>query len=166
MNKVKSEDPVKYASAPKTKLSANDIIIQRALGILKRRMEREHSTMLTAPQDVRDYCMLQLRQKEHEVFGVLFLDNKHRLITYEELFRGSLTTASVYSREVVKEALKVNCAAVILVHNHPSGCPEPSQADIGITRRLKDALELVDVRVLDHLIVGDEVVSFAERGLV
>ncbi|GHW03181.1 DNA repair protein RadC, putative [Vibrio cholerae] len=98
------------------------------------------------------------------MFAVLFLDNQHRLIEFKELFRGTVDAASVYPREVLKEALNVNAAAVIFAHNHPSGDPEPSQTDRRITQRLKDALSLVDIRVLDHVVVGKSSVSFAERG--
>ncbi|MFM5466184.1 DNA repair protein RadC [Aeromonas simiae] len=105
-----------------------------------------------------------LQSREHEVFAMLFLDNQHRILGYEELFRGTLSSASVYPREVVKRALALNAAALMLVHNHPSGYPEPSRADIEITLRLQDALALVDIRILDHLVVGTEgVVSLAER---
>lgn len=121
---------------------------------------------LSSPQDTRQYLSSQLRDYPHEVFAVLFLDQRHRVICFEELFRGTIDGASVYPREVVKKALQHNAAALIFAHNHPSGVAEPSQADEQITRRLIDALKLVDVRVLDHFIVGDEVVSFAERGLL
>lgn len=108
-----------------------------------------------------------LQSREHEVFAMLFLDNQHRILAYEELFRGTLSCASVYPREVVKRALAINAAALMLVHNHPSGHPEPSRADIEITQRLQSALELVDIRLLDHLVVGSEgAVSLAERGLL
>lgn len=108
-----------------------------------------------------------LQSKEHEVFAMLFLDNQHRILKYEELFRGTISSASVYPREVVKRALAFNAAALILVHNHPSGHPEPSRADIEITQRLQSALTLVDTRLLDHLVVGSEgSVSLAERGLL
>jgi len=113
---------------------------------------------------VRNYLCHQLRGYPHEVFAVLFLDNKHRVIEYEEMFRGTVDSASVHPREVVKAAMKHNACAVIFAHNHPSGNTEPSQADHRITDRLKDALSLVDVRVLDHFIIGDEVLSFAEKG--
>ena len=110
---------------------------------------------------------MRLRDLPHEVFCCVYLDNRHRVIAFEELFRGTIDGASVHPREVVKHALSKNAAAVILVHNHPSGICEPSQADELITRRLKDALGLVDIRVLDHLIIGDErCESLAERGLV
>lgn len=110
---------------------------------------------------------LKLAQLEHEVFAVIFLDNRHRLIEYRELFRGTVDNTTVYPREIAKEALARNAAAVILAHDHPSGVPEPSDADRLITRRVRDALELLDVRVLDHLVVGgDEIVSLASRGLL
>ncbi|MGV2705422.1 UNVERIFIED_CONTAM: DNA repair protein RadC [Aeromonas salmonicida] len=108
-----------------------------------------------------------LQNREHEVFAILFLDNQHRILAYEELFRGTLSSACVYPREVVKRALELNAAALMLVHNHPSGHPEPSRADIGITQRLQSALDLVDVRMLDHLVVATEgIVSLAERGYI
>jgi DNA repair protein RadC len=123
--------------------------------------------LLTSPDLVRNYLSSQLRHQPREVFAVLFLDNQNRLIAYEELFFGTIDGASVYPREVVRRALAHNCASVILSHNHPSGVAEPSQADCRITQRLQAALELIDVRVIDHMVVGDgEVISFAERGLL
>jgi DNA repair protein RadC len=120
-----------------------------------------------APGKVKDYLRLQLAARDHEVFGALFLDAQHRLLQFDEMFRGTLTQTSVYPREVVKRALELNAAAVILAHNHPSGVAQPSRADEFLTQSLKSALQLVDVRVLDHLVVGQsEVVSFAERGLL
>jgi len=122
---------------------------------------------LTSPQATREFLLARLRDLGHEVFCCLFLDNRNRVIHFEELFRGTIDGTSVYPREVVKHALARNAAAVIFAHNHPSGVAEPSQADECITRRLRDALGLVDIRVLDHLVVGDGVcVSFAERGLL
>jgi DNA repair protein RadC len=122
---------------------------------------------LTSPAAVRDYLRLTLGAREHEVFVVLFADAQHRIIRSAELFRGSLTQTSVYPREVVKAALGANAAAVIFAHNHPSGVAQPSQADELLTRQLKEALALVDVRVLDHFIVaGNQCLSFAERGLL
>jgi DNA repair protein RadC len=119
------------------------------------------------PKATRDYLALKLGNLEHEVFAVLFLDKRHRLISYQEMFRGTIDGATVHPREVVKEALKQNAAAVILAHPHPSGVAEPSQADEFITQRLKDALGLVDIRVLDHIIVaGGDTTSLAERGLL
>ncbi len=123
--------------------------------------------VISDPGMTRLYLKSRLRDYEREVFAVLLLDNQHRLIAYEELFYGTIDGASVHPREVVKRVLAVNAAAVIFAHNHPSGVAEPSQADRRITERLKSALLLVDVRVLDHMVVGDEdVVSFAERGLL
>ncbi|MEO8082036.1 MAG: DNA repair protein RadC [Caldimonas sp.] len=120
-----------------------------------------------SPAKVRHYLSLQLAGREHEVFAVLFLDAQSRLLVLEEMFRGTLTQTSVYPREVVKRALALGAAAVILAHNHPSGAAEPSRADEFLTQTLKSALALVDVRVLDHLVVGrGAVVSFAERGLL
>lgn len=122
---------------------------------------------LTSPGAVRRYLRSRLAALPHEVFACLFLDNQHRVIAFEELFRGTLDSASVYPREVMKRALAHNAAALILTHNHPSGVAEPSQADLHLTRRLREALGLVDIRVLDHLVIGDgEPVSLAERGLI
>jgi DNA repair protein RadC len=137
---------------------------------MSRRYLFEKSTQrnaLTSPECVRQYLSLKLSNLGHEMFACLFLDNKHRVIEYQEMFRGTLGSASVYPREVVKACLSVNAAAVIFAHNHPSGVAEPSDADIQITDKLKSALALIDVRVLDHVVVGDgEPVSFAERGLL
>ena len=123
--------------------------------------------VLSSPQTVRDFLRVKLGLLEHEVFAILMLDVQNRLIDYVELFRGTVSQTSVYPREVVKEALARNAAAAILVHNHPSGAAEPSRADELLTRALKDALALVDVKVLDHLIVASgDMLSFAERGLI
>lgn len=120
-----------------------------------------------APSKVKDYLRLQLGSRAHEIFAVVFLDAQNRLLRLEEMFRGTLTQTSVYPREVVKRALELHAAAVILAHNHPSGIAEPSRADEYLTQTLKSALALVDIRVLDHLVVGQsDVVSFAERGLL
>lgn len=121
---------------------------------------------MNEPDAVKDYLKLKIRDRHSEVFGVIFLDNRHRVIECKEMFYGTIDGASVYPREVVREALKYNCAACIFYHNHPSGIAEPSQADERITQKLKEALRLIDVRVLDHLIVGDAVVSMAERGMI
>ncbi|MDR2876110.1 MAG: DNA repair protein RadC [Methylobacillus sp.] len=122
---------------------------------------------LTSPQQVRDFLRLKLGGLTREVFMVLFLDAKNRVIAQEELFAGTLSHTNVYPREVVKRALHHNAAAVLLAHNHPSGEEEPSQSDKHLTQALKKALELVDVRVLDHFVIaGNAVLSFAERGLI
>ncbi len=127
----------------------------------------EERDALTNPDQTRDYLKTRLRGYPHEVFACLFLDNRHRVIRYHEMFSGTIDGASVHPREVVKRALEHNAAAVILAHNHPSGIGEPSRADKALTHRLKDALALVDIRVLDHVVIGDgEAVSFAERGLL
>ncbi|WP_018954813.1 RadC family protein [Thioalkalivibrio sulfidiphilus] len=121
---------------------------------------------LTSPDDTRRFLAARLRDYPFEVFACLFLDNRHRVIAFEELFRGTIDGASVHPREVVRRALAHNAAALILAHNHPSGVAEPSRSDEAITRRLREALALVDIRVLDHVVVGDSLVSFAERGLL
>jgi DNA repair protein RadC len=146
------------------KYSQLQAVLEMARRHLGEQLRREQS--LTSPADTRHYLQSLMRDYPHEVFGCLMLDNKHRVIIFRELFRGSINSASVYPREVVKQALADNAAAVILAHNHPSGVAEPSQSDIQITRRLTEALELVDIRVLDHLVIGDEVVCFSERGLI
>lgn len=137
--------------------------------LLKRSLNEElrQQDAFTAPDKVSDYLKLMLMGCEHEVFVTLFLDAQNRLIAAEELFRGTLTHTSVYPREVVKRALILNAGSVIFAHNHPSGVAEPSHADKVLTQSLKQALALVDVKVLDHLVVGDAItVSFAERGLL
>ena len=122
---------------------------------------------LTSPADTRNYLSARLRHREREVFACLYLDNRHRVLGYEELFFGTIDGASVHPREVVRHCIAHNAAAVILAHNHPSGVAEPSRSDEEITRRLKEALALVDVRVLDHMVVGDgSITSLAERGLI
>ncbi len=129
--------------------------------------ERIEQDAFGSPEQTREYVSSRLRRYPHEVFACLFLDNRHRLIAFEELFNGTIDGASVHPREVVRRVIAHNAAAVILAHNHPSGVSEPSRADIQITSRLRDALGLIDTRVLDHFIVGDgPAVSFAERGLL
>ena len=126
-----------------------------------------HRDVLESPAAVRDYLRLTIGRREYEAFTVLFLDTKHRVIASEEMFHGTLSQASVYPREVVKRALAHNAAAIVFAHNHPSGVADPSLADEAITRSLCSALALLDVRVLDHLVVGgNDIVSFAERGLL
>lgn len=125
------------------------------------------SQVMANPEETRRFLKLNLVREEQEIFCALFLDSQHRIIAFERLFMGTIDGASVYPREVVKKALKRNAAALIFAHNHPSGVAEPSLADRTITRRLIEALALVDIRVLDHFVIGsDEVVSFAERGLI
>ena len=139
-------------------------VLEMANRHLSENLKRDYS--ITSPADTLNYLRRLLRDLPHEVFGCLMLDNRNRIIIYRELFRGTIDGASVYPREVVKQALADNAAAVIFAHNHPSGIAEPSQADIQITTRLKDALALVDIRVLDHVIIGDEAICFSERGLL
>jgi len=127
----------------------------------------QRDSALTSPDLVRDYLQLQLSDRNREVFACLLLDSQHRVICFEELFQGTIDSATVHPREVVKLALSHNAAAIILAHNHPSGIAEPSLADQNITQRIKDALSLVDIRLLDHMVVGSGVtVSLAERGLI
>ncbi len=140
-------------------------IIRQALELLA--CEIQHTDTLQSPDAVKDYLRLKLDERPHEVFAVVFMDSQNRVIACEELFRGTLTQTSVYPREVVLEALKRNAAAVILCHNHPSGSAQPSREDELLTLTLKNALALVDVRVLDHMIVTRaQVLSFAEEGLI
>jgi DNA repair protein RadC len=143
--------------------------LQAAAEISRRQLSESLRTgpLLASPKATRDFLSAKLRDLEHEVFCVLYLDKRHRLIHFEELFRGTIDGASVHPREIVKLALQRNAAAVIVAHNHPSGVAEPSQADELITQRVKEALALVDIRLLDHIIVGDGAsVSLAERGLI
>ena len=146
-------------------LATAEQILDAARQAIEHKMQRGAS--FTSPAAVKEYLRAKLAGFEHEVFAVLFLDTQHRLIDYAEMFQGTIDGASVYPRELVKEALRHNAAAVIISHNHPSGNPEPSQADKVLTQRLNEALRLVDVRVLDHVIVaGNSTASFAERGLI
>jgi len=144
--------------------------VLRAVPELARRYYSESlpcGEAIHSPSDTETFLQARMRHLDHELFCCLFLDNRHRVLGFSELFRGTIDGTSVYPREVVKEALAINAAAVILAHNHPSGVAEPSQADERITKRLKSALELVDIRLLDHLIIGDgRATSLASRGLV
>jgi DNA repair protein RadC len=145
--------------------ATDEEILDAARTILADRVRRGRT--LTSPRHTREFLRLELAPLGHEVFAILFLDNRHRVIEFVPLFRGTVDGASVHPREVVKEALARNAAAVILAHNHPSGIAEPSAADELITQRVREALALIDVRVLDHVVVtGDAIVSFAERGLL
>ena len=139
-------------------------VLEKAADILAERYVR--NAKFCSTQATKDYLLFKLGQHEREVFAVMMLDNQHQLIEYQELFFGTINAASVYPREVVKAVLYANAATVILAHNHPSGIPEPSPSDIAITKKLSDALGLIDVQVLDHIIVGETAFSFAERGLL
>ena len=141
-------------------------IIKRALKILESRMTYE-SNIFSSPDDTKNYLRLKLGNKEREIFSVLYLSSQHQLISYEELFLGTIDGASIHVREIVKLGLALNAAAIVCAHNHPSGICEPSKADKFITQRIRDACELVDIRMLDHLIVSATgSVSLAERGLI
>lgn len=143
--------------------------LQAVLEMSRRHLSEQlqQASVLESPEQVRAYLRSQLGHRQQEVFAVLFLSSQNHLLAYEELFFGSVSGASVYPREVVKKSLALNASALILCHNHPSGIAEPSNSDKRITERLVQALNLVDIRVLDHMIVGDsEVVSFAEQGLL
>lgn len=143
---------------------AEDAAIYDALKILEKRV-RKANTYVTDPQSVRTLLQLRLMPQDHEVFTVVFLDARHGVIAVEDLFHGSLTGAAVYVGQVVRRALLVNCAAVVVAHNHPSGIAEPSAADRELTERLRQAMALVEIRLLDHVVIGAESqVSFAERG--
>lgn len=146
-------------------VSANEII-EKAAQLTRQRYRK--GKFLSNPNETQHYLSLELAHLEHEEFHVLFLDNQHRIITLQKMFRGTINGASVHPREVVKQALKLNAAAIILAHNHPSGIAEPSTADRHITKQLVEALELIDVRVLDHFVItaSGEAVSFAERGFI
>lgn len=146
------------------------LAVLRALPELARRYFEESlpcGDSIKSPADTETFLKARMQHLDHELFCCLYLDNRHRVLRFDELFRGTIDGTSVYPREVVKEALAVNAAAVILAHNHPSGVAEPSQADERITKRLKSALDLVDIRLLDHLIVGEgAATSLASRGLL
>ncbi|KYZ84379.1 MAG: DNA repair protein RadC [Pseudomonadota bacterium] len=139
-------------------------IVREAIGVLESELFRRDAS-LSSPVAVREYLRLQLVSEPLEVFAVIFLDNHHGVIAYEPLFRGTIDGAAIYPRAVVRRAIEHNCSAVIFAHNHPSGDTEPSRADRDATTRLKAALDLVDVRVLDHFIIGKGTpLSFAEEG--
>ncbi|WP_448683528.1 RadC family protein [Pseudomonas nicosulfuronedens] len=148
---------------------AKFVQLQAVLEIARRHLAEQLSrdSALESPQAVRDFLKARMRHEPHEVFACLFMDNRHRVLAFEVLFRGSIDSASVYPRQIVKRALAHNAAALILAHNHPSGIAEPSQSDDLLTRRIIQALALIDVRVLDHFIIGDgEPQSMAELGML
>ena len=167
---VRSEpawNPVITKSSPATLgiAESQQATIKEAIGILETRLRTTKG--FSSPADVKQFCQLHIAKELDEYFCCMFLDSQHRLIAFERLFRGTVDGASVYPRVVVRRSLELNAAALIFTHNHPSGLPEPSSADTRITQRLKDALALVDVRVLDHVIVGtDGTSSMAEAGLL
>jgi DNA repair protein RadC len=141
--------------------------LQATLELTKRYLEEQlkQSPIFTKPKQVEDYLAVQMKDYQREVFSVLLLDTRHQLLGYHEIFQGTIDTTSVHPREVVRLALQKNAAAIIVAHNHPSGVADPSQSDIAITQRLKAALELVDIRLLDHFIIGQgEITSLADLG--
>ena len=147
------------------RVASDDEVLSQAWGVLAERVKP--GVLLSSPKDVKDYLRLEIGQLEYEVFCVVFLNSQHRVIELRQMFRGTVSQTSVYPREVVKEALELNSSAVILAHNHPSGAVDPSRADEFLTQTLKTALQLVDVRVLDHLVItSNATVSFAERGML
>lgn len=164
--KINSESPAPYSTE---KGDDDDSIIQQAIKLIQSRLKTPGKA-LTDPDLVRQYLILRLAQFEEEHFSLVLLDQRHKVIGFQNIFRGTIDGASVYPREIVKTVLAHNASAVILAHNHPSGNAEPSSADISITKRLQEALALIDVRVLDHIIVGGcsqtLTTSFAERGLL
>ena len=150
---MKNEDAPPYGASNLMDTISEGEVVAKALQIIKNRLA-EPGAVMSSPQVVKDYLTIKLSDLEHEVFAALWLDSQNRLIQFGSMFRGTLTQASVYPREVVKEALRINAGAVIFAHNHPSGMPEPSRADEMLTKTLQDALALVEVKVLDHIIVG------------
>ena len=143
-----------------------DLFVAEALRILEDKAKYSSFTANNVT-DTKNYLRLKLADKEHEVFAVMFLTNQHNLIQYEEMFRGTIDSASVYPREVVKRALELNAAAIVISHNHPSGVAEPSESDKSITQKIKDACNLVDIRLLDHFVVSTKsATSFAEEGIL
>ena len=144
-------------------MTANQVL-EKAAEILASQFSREGH--INSPQATKDFLKVKLAGNKREVFAILLLDSSHRLIAYRELFHGTIDSANVHPREIIQAVLEANAASVVLAHNHPSGCTEPSVADKRITTRITDALALIDVRVLDHVIVGETVVSFAELGLL
>jgi len=168
LRKLIAADQTRFCAEPGLGL-ARFAELRAAVEIARRQLTEtlRSGPSLSTPRATRDFLVARLRDLEHEVFCCLYLDNRHRLIHFEELFRGTIDGASVHPREVVKQALQWNSAAVIVAHNHPSGIAEPSQADELITQRVKQALALVDIRLLEHVIVGDGTsVSLAERGVL
>lgn len=163
LHKLKASDSTGTYLVESPVTETDILLMARQLASLRLR----RGQALTSPKEVFSHLQALLADYEHEVFALLLLDSRHRVIAFQEVFRGTLDGANVYPREIVKISLEHNAAAVILVHNHPSGDPEPSQADIKLTRSLRDALNLVGTRTLDHIVVGHEgCLSLAERGLL
>lgn len=144
----------------------DDEVLLRARKILRARKLRRGSKIFASPTEARRFLQIELASEKNEVFCVAFLTNRHQLITFERMFYGTVNGSSVHPRPIVQKALECNAASVVLVHNHPSGVAEPSRADRSITERLQKSLQLIDVCLIDHFIIGDDVISFAERGWV
>lgn len=161
---------LKAGTEPGTYVMESNIVTEHDILTMAKQLSRKRlakGRCLANPNDVKEHLLTLYRHYEHEVFAILLLDSTHRLIGLHELFRGTINSAVVHPREVVKLALEHNAAAAILIHNHPSGNPEPSQADIDLTRVLKDTLDLIAVRVVDHMVVGAEYcTSLAQRALL
>lgn len=159
---------LKAGDEPGTYIMESSVVTEHDIFTMARQLSRKRLSkgrVVVKAEDIQDHLLTLFRDYEHEVFSVVLLDNMHRIILFSELFSGTINQASVYPREVVKLALKHNAASLILVHNHPSGNPEPSAADLKVTKALKDALALVDIRALDHIIVGSQTcTSLASRG--
>jgi len=158
---VRSESAARYGSSTSTEHEA--AILEQAEQILRKRFERLGN--MSQPSDASAWLRVRLATRDSEAFCCLFLDNRHRVIAFEEMFHGTIDGASVPPREVVRACIKHNAAAVILCHNHPSGVSEPSGADVALTQTLKQALDLIGCRVLDHLVIGETVTSLSQRGL-
>jgi len=164
MNQVKTEDSPAYTGESPAQKEER-LVLTKAKHILQSRLANGNA--LTSPEDVATYISIQLHNTVDEHFAVLFLDTQHRLISYEVLFKGTIDGCSIYPRVLCRRALELNAAAIILAHNHPSGNPNPSNADKKITKRIQEACELLDIVVLDHFIVGTEgFTSFAQRGMM
>ncbi len=165
-NSIKTEAAPEYVIKKPTLTISDDDIIAKALGILESRITAT-AYNITSPEDTKSYLKIKMGEYEQEVFSVIFLNTLNYIIECDEMFYGTVNTASVYPREIIKKALKLNASAIIIAHNHPSGNPEPSDADERITIRIKEACELMDITLLDHIIIGNPgLVSLAERGLV
>lgn len=168
-NNVKSETAPEYLTSNRKKIkdinfNSEDDIIKEAINILKKRVFERKSDILNSVDSVKQYLQINLCQEKNEIFCALWLDNKHRVIDMDILFNGTIDSSTVHIRPVLQKSLERNAAAVIFAHNHPSGITNPSQSDIDITRKLSESLRIIDVRVLDHFIIGEDVTSLVELG--
>jgi len=165
MNTIRTEEEVKYTATALLRFDNDLQVIEYAVNLIKEHV-KVRGFSATSNEIVQAWLKQEFMHEEREVFAALFLDSKYRLIAFDRMFYGTIDSVQIPSREVVKAALKHNAAAVIFVHNHPSGVPDPSRADKAITKKLIDALDLVDIKTLDHFIIGDTVYSFAAKGLL